>query len=107
MATPATTRCVSRKFLLGVLPDDLDGIDIDDQYQCCAYLWLGFECADCGRRELYELVANEYPGRTWTALAARRAQEDGWRIAPWSADGILDTRATCPDCIHNRRSNTC
>lgn len=102
MTIPTTTRSVSRDFLLGVLPDACDGIDIDDQYQCCAYLWLCFECADCARQEFYETVADEYPGRTWTSLAARRARQDGWHIAPWSPEGVLDTTAYCPECSNKR-----
>ena len=73
MVISATSKTVSKDLLLGVLPDDHDGIDIDDPYQCCAYLWLCFECSDCGRQELYETVAADYPSRTWMVMAARVA----------------------------------
>src|SRR5690242_652808 len=65
MVISATSKTFSKDFLRVVLPDDHDGIDIEDPYQCCAYLWLCFECSDCGRQELYEEVAADYPSRAW------------------------------------------
>ena len=97
----ATSMNVSKDLLLAVLSDDQDWIDLSDAYQCCAFLWLCFECCECGRQELFETAAEEYPSQTWVIQSARIARQTGWHIATWSPEGILNTVAHCPDCTRN------
>jgi len=90
---------IDRKLLEAALPDR-SGFDIEDQFQCYAFMWLQFECCACGRTEMFEDA--DYPGLRWIVAAASRARRDGWRLAPWSADGVLDGRLQCPECSRGK-----
>ena len=83
---------------MALLSDPHRSITIEDPFQCCAALHLAFECAQCGKNELYEGVLGGYLGVDWIRLAADAAREDGWFVAPWNARGEVDTTALCPSC---------
>ena len=37
-------------------------------------------------------------GKAMIISAASRARRDGWHLAPWSSDGVLEGRLRCPEC---------
>ncbi len=96
MQREATDHSMHRKLLEAALPADRGSFDVEDQFQCYAFMWLQFECCTCGRTEMFEDA--DYPGLRWIISAASRARRDGWRLAPWSSDGVLDGRLRCPEC---------
>jgi hypothetical protein len=96
MPTETTDHSIHRKVLLAALGHERGAFDIDNPYQCYAFIWLQFECCVCGRTEFFD-DAN-YPGLPWMLSAAHRARCDGWQLAPWSPDGVLDGRLRCPKC---------
>ncbi len=96
MPRDSTDHSISRKFLEGALPADRGSFDVEDQFQCYAFFWLQFECCACGPTEMFE--DENYPGLRWIISAASRARREGWRLAPWSSDDVLDGRLHCPEC---------
>ena len=97
MAHESKDHSMHRKLLEAALPHDRGAFDIEDQFQCYAFMWLQFECHACGRTEMFE--DGDYPGLRWIISAASRARRDGWRLPRWSADGVLDGRLRCPECV--------
>jgi len=97
MQHEAADHSIDRKLLEVVLPGGRGRFDVEDQFQCYAFMWLQFECCTCGRTEIFEDA--DYPGLRWIHSASSRARRDGWHLAPWSADGVLDGRLRCPDCV--------
>jgi hypothetical protein len=96
MPHQAADHSIDRKLLEAALPRDHGGFAMEDQFQCYAFMWLQFECCACGRTEMFEDA--DYPGLGWIISAAGRARHDGWTLAPWSSDGVLDGRLRCPEC---------
>ena len=96
MPHQVTNHSLDRKFLEAALPQERGSFDIEDQFQSYAFMWLQFECCTCGRTQMFEDVG--YPGLRWIISAASRARHDGWRLDPWSSDGVLDGRLRCPGC---------
>jgi hypothetical protein len=96
MPHEAADHSIDRQLLEAVLPADRGNFDVEDQFQCYAFMWLQFECCVCGRIKTFEDA--DYPGLRWIISAASRARRDGWRLASWSLDGVLDGRLYCPEC---------
>ena len=96
-----TNHSIDQNLLEAALPEERAGFDMDDQFQCYAFMWLQFECCACGRTEMFEDA--DYPGLRWIISAATRARRDGWHLASWSPDGVLDGRLRCPECSERVR----
>lgn len=96
MPHEAADHSIHRQLLEAALPADRGSFDVEDQFQCYAFMWLQFECCVCGRIQMFEDA--DYPGLRWIISAASRARRDGWRLASWSLDGVLDGRLHCPEC---------
>ncbi len=98
MPQETTDHSIDRQLLEAALPADRGSFDVEDQFQCYAFMWSQFECCVCGRTEMFEDA--DYPGLRWIISAASQARRDGWHLAPWSCDGVLDGRLRCPECSH-------
>ena len=84
---------LSRNFIAELKGVPCDGVDIEDQFQCHAFIWLQFECSTCGHAEFFEDA--DYPHLGWIVSAAIRARKEGWHSAPWSSEGILEGCLLC------------
>ena|SRR6185503_697276 len=96
MSHETTDHLIDRRVLEAALPADRGAFDIEDPFQCYAFMWLQFECCTCWRTEMF--ADADYPEVGWIISASSRARRDGWGLAAWSADGILDGRLRCPEC---------
>jgi hypothetical protein len=81
MARETTDHSIDRKFLETALPPDRGAFDIEDSFQCYAFMWLQFECCACGRTEMFEDA--DYPadvslrGSIWQLPAEAVARREG------------------------------
>ncbi len=65
-------------------------LNLQDQYECHAFLNLRFSCQLCGDELVTDDIAAEYPSWKWCKAAALRAKECGWYIRPPTTDGTYD-----------------
>src|SRR5436190_1431772 len=63
MPHQARDHSIDRELLEAALPHDRGAFDVEDQFQCYAFMWLQFECCTCGRTEMFEDA--DYPGLRW------------------------------------------
>ena len=94
---------MDRKFLLALLSNAVRELDINNQYQCHAFINLRFVCSACGVEIFFnESEEDDYPTPKWCRSAADKAQRTGWFISPPDADGNYDLTAHCPACNAKR-----
>ncbi len=88
----------TRQFLEATVGDGVLKLDIEDQYQCHAFINLKFICAECGAELFADTLTFDYPGWEWCRAAAAHARDIGWFIRPPTPDGTYDLTALCPMC---------
>jgi len=73
-------------------------LNIEDQYECYAFIKLEFVCENC-RREL-PVYQNglEFPSVEWCKRAAQLTKDAVWVIPKLWANGTYDLTLKCPDC---------
>lgn len=88
---------VTVEFLKGIIGDGIRELDINDPYQCCAFVNLRFVCACCGT-EWLGTEEEDYASWKWFKATAAIARKNRWYVAaPWK-DGVYNLNAYCSRC---------
>jgi hypothetical protein len=87
-----------------MLGESVEHLNVDDQYQCHAFVNLSFVCDGCELHFLGDDTPAEYGSWDWCKAIALRARESGWQIQPPTPDGTHDLTAYCQDCARRLRN---